>query len=648
MEGLPPNQSTKRKNRPLKVVTVLCTKCRSAFTTKARAHLCPNCRPVKGQYAVNPKPQLQPLPQRPQRPNRPRPQKRPQQNQQQVAQAADRMQRLNLNLNPASRLANRTSQGATLLRPSRGARSAVERLLLHVLDPAASCGQRAIRINVDQIQLPKFPIQFDNNFVVQSLSGNYKIMLIASPIVSAVIYGSPGDVTVGPNRTLTVDGDNGQYTYVLNSKIGFLADMDPRYILSVKEDFRRFRMISASMQSQWSGPELFKNGVAVTARITDKENLAEFDPNSKADNVISNVSDVLVVTCQHSEPVFEFSPVDANNDDGGGNLPDPDKSQYATYTYEVNTKYPFQVLDGLTQPSPTLSTTNATTTAETISQWLTSVAASMSTDQNINYTSNRIITALANKYPNFASEGYSVSATTSYSCIVKFSVTLRPKNTTKKIVASATFNGMPDTTTGDFFRQLLLRARDYITDATQPGALTGIITDGSFNVELLVPIDGKIEQRLSVPWPIGAPLISNELTSTPFYDDNFLQPVTQILGSGDFQTSIQYQTSHLFEFVLGDTTVLATAAVANTPTDAESTVSKAHFNRFQKIMKGMPPAHILSDVGMTRTTMSQFASRGILNDIFNLAAPIAGALFPGVKPFLTAAKPLVTAIDGAL
>jgi len=476
-------------------------------------------------------------------------------------------------------------------------------------------------------------------------------MLIASPIISAVIYTDDADLTVRPAHAIRFqepDGTN-YYFYVLNSKIGFLADVDDRLVVSPKEDFRRFRMISASMQAQWSGPELFKNGVAVTARITDKENLASFDPNSKADNVISNVSDVLVSTCQHSEPVFEFQPVDANNDDGGGNLPDPDKTQFAKYCYELKVFQTLSQSDGFQFIAPNISTTDASTTAQTLQQWMNKIATDMSTNDKTIRLSNEIITSLVNKYPNFKSAGNTISTTSSFSCIVRVAVTMyAPVNIGKKMVATVSYNGLADTTNGDFFRQVVLRAQSQLNDATLPGALLGMQCSGVINIELGIPIDGAINQRIAVPWPIVSAVSENELTSTPFYDDNFLQPVTAILGGGGFNTTIQYQTSHVFEFVLGDTTVLATAAVANTPTDSEAVVSRNLFNRFQKIMKGMPPAHIMSDAGVTRATMAQFASRGILNDIFNLAAPIASAIFPAIKPFVTAAQPLVSTIDGLL
>lgn len=515
-------------------------------------------------------------------------------------------------------LTSRSSQNASLLRPSRGARSAVERLLLQVLDPAASCGQKPILVNVDQIQLPKFPIQFDNNFVVQSPSGSYKIMLVASPIISAVIWAETDDVVVQPNRSIIFPADNGYYYYIINSKLGFLAETDARFVIMAKEDFRRFRMIAASMQSQWSGAELFKNGVAVTARITDKENMAEFDPNSKADNVISNVSDVLVTTCQHSEPVFEFSPVDANNDDGGGNLPDPDKSQYAKYVYEITSRTGGSSVDGFQFGTIAISTTDASTTAQTISQFLNGVQTAMSTNTATIRTSTEIVTALSEKYNNFRTEGMTISPTTSYSLQAKVSITMIAPVGPKKLVSTVSFNNLTNTTSGDFFRQIVIKCQGLLVDDTKPGAINGNCT-GTINIELQVPIDGKINQRTSIPWPISSALANNELTSTPFYDDNFLQPVTQILGSGEFPITMQYQTSHSFEFVLGDTTVLATSAVANTPKDPESVIQKGAFNRVQKIMKGLPPAHIMSSAGMTRATMAQFASRGIINDIFSPA-----------------------------
>ena len=146
-------------------------------------------------------------------------------------------------------------------------------------------------------------------------------MLVASPIISAVVFDPERTVSISGSKSIKISGDSADYHYVINSKLGFLASLDVRQYVTPKDDFRRFRMIAASMQSQWSGPELFKAGVQVTARLTDKENIADFNPNEKADNVISNVSDVLVTTCQHADPVFDFKNVDENNDEGGGAVP---------------------------------------------------------------------------------------------------------------------------------------------------------------------------------------------------------------------------------------------------------------------------------------------------------------------------------------
>lgn len=551
--------------------------------------------------------------------------------------------------NPASRLANRTSAGASLLRPSRSVRSAVERLLLSTLDPAAACGQRPIRINVDQIQLPKFPIQFDNNFIVRSIDG-YKIMLVASPIISAVIFTKSQNVDIYPNRVIKTPINDGYIHYVINSKLDFLAKLDDRQILTTKDDYRRYRMITASMQAQWAGPELFKNGIAVTARITDKENLATFNPNSKADNVISNISDVLVSTCQHSEPVFDFKPVDANNDDGGGNLPDKDKSAYATYIYEAKGGFESDPTspDGFVFPITSFGwpITNIQTIIRT---WLTQVAAKLASPE-AKSTSATIISALTNKYKNFKTIlTNSGGSNSSYSCTIKASVTMNDVLGTsirQKFVSTANFSNVTDTSDDLFFSKLVEKLITYIVDPTSVDAYLPLDRPGKLVIELGIPIDGDIDQRALIPIPIAPILDNGEIVDTPFYDDAFLQPVTDVQPSGEFQSTLQYQTQHMFEMVLGDTTVLATAAVANSPTDSQSTVSKSMFDRYQKLMKGMPPAHIMNDVGMTRTTMAQFASRGILNDIFKLAGPIASALFPSAAPVVNALKPVVDVVDG--
>lgn len=632
-----PNQSTK-KRRTLKNVTVLCSRCKTAFQTKARAHLCPNCRPKLKQPAVN---QNAPKPQRPPKPNRPNQQNRPQQ-QQQMQQLSNQMAALtNAVANPASRLANRTTNSASSLRPNRGARSAVDRLLLQVLDPAASCGQKPMRINVDQIQLPKYPIQFDNNFVVDCPTGDYKIMLIASPIISAVIYSNDGAITVRPGRVIRV-GEGPFYYYVINSKLGFLSDLDVRLLLTPKEDFRRFRMISASMQAQWAGPEILKNGVSVTARLTDKENLADFDPNSKADNVIANVSDVLVSTCQHAEPVFDFLDVDGNNDDGSGSKPDPDKEAYATYNITFDSVDNPGNFDFVCGPIPITGAAN-NTNQYYIGKFIDGIASAYSSSSESVSAGRNIISSLSAKYRNFKCDPIN-GLNTTYSCSWAASIRMNPTTSSGKIVNTASGNNVTNDGVNDFFSALFAAIKLAVIDSTVAGAIsTNII--GQIAITLRVPIDGAINQRVVIPTSMAPALASNEINETPFYDDTFLQPVTAMMGSG--QMTMQYQTSHIFEFVLDDTTVLGTSTVASTPIDNENVVSKQQFTRFQKIMKGMPPGHILTDNGLSRTGVAQFTSRGIINDIFSLAAPIAGALFPGLKPVLNAAKPLVSVIDGA-
>jgi len=547
--------------------------------------------------------------------------------------------------NPASRLANRTANNRTLLRPNTGVRSAVERLLLQVLDPAASSGQKPVRINVDQVQLPKLPIQFDNNFVV-STTQTYKIMLVASPIVSAAISSDDPNLQIIGARSLRVNNDintvSGFTYYVFNNKLGFLADLDPRLILTTKEDFRRFRMIVASMRSQWAGQEILKNGIAVTARLTDKENLSEFDPNQKPDCVISNNSDVLVTTCQHSEPVFTFTDVDENNDAGSGVRPNPETEGYATYNFTITLG---DAQNGAFVINPK-ATTTGTTLGGRLAQVLNDCAVELAQPPN-DAESSRVVSALAAKYGAFYYAS-NAPAINSFSCNWRVNIKLTglgPSNDRRNAVKTVGGDNVTTTAIPTFIASLIGNAATLVSDAT-PFPTGNYTFVGLLQVVLRVPIDGGVNERAVIPQPIAPTLAANEVGESAFYDDSFLQPVTQVTGNGSDLT-IQYQTSHAFEFVLSDTTVLGTAAVASTPVDSNNVVPKNTFERFQKVMKGMPPAHILTDTGVSNTTMAQMASRGIIKDIYNLAAPIAGVLFPGMRPIVNAAKPLVDAVDSA-
>nr|WAY16439.1 hypothetical protein [Hepelivirales sp.] len=487
-------------------------------------------------------------------------------------------------------------------------------------------------------------------------------MLVASPIISAVIYGDVALTDIAGAKAIYVfnqdEDTNKGYIYVLNNKLGFLADVDTRYMVTPKEDFRRFRMVSGSMMSQWSGPEIFKAGVQVTARITDKEDLKDFEPNEKPDNIISNVSEVLVTTCQHSNPVFEFSETDRNNDNSGGTFIDPEIEDAAIYNHELTFNKKNLNNGTFTFPELTLDPGKIPAATTGAATFLANIAAKMwavmnSSNEHV-FTSKQIIDAYQFKYPSFVSEVTNQSKLI-YSINYKMKFVIKNLATNSQLVNTFTLNNTVADSNSKFFIALLQSAESFWTNNADLGIGTNRVPvnfsgQDTYNVDVSIvlelPLNGRHDYRVVVPRDITAALSRNMIGETPFYDDNFLQPVTSVsIGNESMKYSAQYQTTHIFEFVLNDTTVLGTAAVAHAPNDPDTTVSKQQFDKFQKVMKGMPPALIMNDAGMTRTTVGQLRSRGVLGQLTSLVAPLMSLILPGSRPYLNAIGQTSDAID---
>lgn len=657
---MPPKQKPhqngdKISKKPTNNVQSKCKTCNKTFSVpssvKMKTMYCKECR-VKHWEKTHPKTSPAPIQKpKPQRPQYQKPLKTEVTSESRSA--------------ATSAIANRTSRSGLVKGPnSRRGHSAIERLVLSVLDPSTACGQQPIRVNVDQVQLPKFPIQLDNNFVVNS-EVDFKIMLVASPIISAVIYSKDIlSVSVTGARSIVKQAQdldpsaaNDGYIYVLNNKLGFLADLDTRLYVTAKEDFRRFRMITASMQSQWSGPEIFKSGVQVTARLTDKDDFKEFEPNEKADNTISNVSEVLVTTCQHSNPVFEFNETDRNNDNGAGTFIDPEVEDAAVYTHQF-------VFNQLTTGPKTFAFNDITLTggdvpnANTIAQTFLSKVfgkcyGHMSAAPEHLIVSNTIVGAYVAKYPSFKSSPN--ASFTVYSCAYKVKTVVTNRNNGTVLTNTAAITNSVTADDSTLFVSIFQAIEAYYLNFLDVGTgnttkvPAGFAGEARYDVDVTVileiPLNGRIRQNVIIPRDLTASLSRNMIAETPFYDDNFLQPVTSVSTTLGTQYSAQYQTCHLFEFVLDDTTVLGTTAVAHAPNDSDTTVSKSQFDKFQKTMKGMPPALILNDSGFTRTTTGQLKSRGVLSQLVGLVRPLMSVLLPGSRPYINAIGETADVID---
>lgn len=597
-------QTAKPKRAPRKKhqVQIICTKCGSPFNSKALAHLCPKCRPqAKPQNVAKPqRPQQTPKPQRPQHQQKP---------QTQPAQTSK-----------ASSIANRMSRTAAPLRPGRSIVTAIQRLLMMLLDPAATSGQRAVRLNIDNISAPKYPVQFDCNFTVYA-DTEFKFLLASSPIISAVIYSNDGNLQIFGAESYQVAGPKGFYTYVLGNKKNLVVDNNGNLVVTSKEDFREFRMIGSSMRMQWSGQEIFKNGTYNIARITDNEDLADFNPNVKIDSIIANVSDVVVATSQRKTANSQLLPVDPNNNDAGGVRPDGGfKKAYETIV----------LTGGLPGPldSGTLNYAFASNTTFTGMAGGIQAAAYSFYQSNAEYKRifDTFISQLVAKYPEFynsGSGGYNCSVTSE----IDLTATMLPLQ-----YQSFHFQSTPNRNMyGQGPNNVLFND---ITSELAATAPAGNVTPQATGTKACVfrqvivfaiPIDGRINQRVMIPNFLTLGVDENSLADTVFYDNSFLEPVIHAQGS---QMQVQVLTSHAFEFLLSDDTVLAAAAVANTPKDAEAVINVKEHNTIQKIMKGMPPGLIQGDLGMGRVSSTQLASRGILKDIMGVLGPLATQIFP--------------------
>lgn len=602
---------TKRPRKKMVTGLGVCYHCGINFKTKLATTICPNCWKA-GKRQQAPKDHV--IGSRPQRPNKP---KAP------IPKMSRAISNLQLS-SPVNRLTNRVTKSSASLKAGRKTTTAAARLLLQMLDPAAAVGQRAIRLNIDNITAPKFPIQFDCTFTI-STTDNFKILLASSPIVSAVIASPNGNLNIVGADSYTLQGKGGWLTYVIGNKKALITDEPNELLIQNKEDFRKFRMIASSMQIQWSGPELFKNGVFKCARVTDKDMLSDFNPDKKIDSVTANASDVIVLTSQRATATTELLAVDPNNDnpDGGDDL----SHEQLTITF------------GLPGPmdagAPIIGMGTPTKYKDVMTMLATQANATYAGVTKYKQAFDLWFNTLANKYPHIFDASNNSwrlgwKATCEGDCFSTTGVVLKVLDWTADS-ANTTFQIGPGADLHAIIFNMLT--------AASPNVPVGVVTPfpdttfiGKINLVLELEPSRNINHRIQLPNVLTFDSDENSLIDSLFYDKGFLEPVASYQGSaGVGENAFQVITSHSFEFLLSDYTVLAAEAVANTPKDPEAMVSKPQYDRFQKIMKGMPPALIQSDTGLSRVSTAQLSSRGIIKDIYGMLGPVVSSIFPSTS-----------------
>lgn len=597
----PPKPATKPKNRRrrMRMAWIFCKGCRTDFWGKAPSNLCPACR-------------------KKQRPNGPKPPNKQNHKQQSPSTAARA-----ITATPGVKnLTNRISRSSAPLMAGRKTTTAAARLMMQMLDPAAAVGQRAVRLNIDNITAPKFPVQFDTTFTIVSTE-DFKLMLASSPIVSAVISSRNGNIQIVGAESYTLQAHQGWLTYVLGNKKTLVTDEPSELMIEQKDDFRKFRMIGSSMQLQWSGPELFKNGIFKCARITDKDQLITFNPDAKIDSVTCNASDVIVMTSQRATATTELLSVDPNADlpDGGDDL--------AHETFTVTFGYPGPFDAGVT----TYNIPNAFTYFQMATLQAAQMEGTYNSVSKFKTNIDAYFNNLVSKYPgiynaqaNTWNFGYHATFEMDYfsgAGIIASEYTWTVTQDPYLFQVGATH---PNVFT--HLAWLIANASPNIAVNSSTGAAV-LSAFGKLRIVIDIPAERRVNHRIMLPFGLTFDNDENSLQDTIYYDKGFLEPVASFQGSGGIgENAFQVITSHSFEFLLSDYTVLASTAVASTPKDPEETMSRAQYDKFQKIMKGMPPALIQSDTGLTRVSTAQMSSRGILKDVYSMLGPVVSSIFP--------------------
>lgn len=533
------------------------------------------------------------------------------------------------------------------------------RLLLSQIDCRATCGQEPTMLDVDQSVVPTIGYQYDSNFTVSadpSSTGiiDFLIQWIASPIIICRII-CPQLLNIGATRSITqVDPVTGLYDiYVLGNKTGYLGDLTDKFQFNYSEDWTKYRVSACSGALTWCGKEIDKNGVVYTSRISNKDDLTSFDPQMNADNVVSNVDDVITVSCQHAVPIYNWKPLDPNDEVAETN----NEHQVQDFEFSYDQFFAFQAMTNLSKlPNgeyAALTTIAGTGNLSAFATELLAAFLSSFTASGGNTWLTEWIGQLNGKYGNaFASP----TNATQFVLKARPTVTVAFRYILPETDADATYKtffgrlGGTDveaeipianieesdeaivfSNPADLFNALMTRwAAVFVAEYTT-SAPTGVYdcinmrAVVKMNFKFNVPGARQVNTRAKVSYNLSPTIADGASAITP-YDDDFRFPVSRVVSSSPFFQVFQQVTT---ELQVQDGSPFTELAVAHAKSSRSTTVQKREIEKFARIMEGMPPALVMGQNGLNRLSTSMLDARGIIGDIAGFLGGAASTFIPG-------------------
>lgn len=532
---------------------------------------------------------------------------------------------------------------------SRGRRStALVRGVLAAIDSSTTQGQQAIRAHIDDVSVAKMPYQFSTVCTIRDSSpaGNsiIKVEWLPSAVFSLRVWSSsgPSNLDIG----LTGYVVSGEYTYVLNSNLGFVgkysADFDT-FVASV--DWRKFRILGCSGSFIWSGPQLNKNGTATIARAENSDELALFNPSSKSDFVTLSLDDLITVSAIHDSPTFPFISVDPN-DAAIDNSNKPSGALVATSVYVSSSvgTHPGQMPSVAVNPASTTNASFAASVAAAIVGSSTDVVPAITNALNqlnakyVIYQANGKCTLVSDFSLSFydMSPGvhppadweawFSQVVSATFAATYTDQYTLSDPTNILPILSAAVdnlllSNAIPCPPIDPLGMPFNLGMRLHLTFQAQPLGITR---------------GRDIDQSLHPMVYLRDPNFEADRTEL-FFDPNYQPTVAQFSATN---LTLTLTHSVFAEFIVSDTSPFTANTIAmNDASDRTAGMNKQDFVRYQKILGALPP-------GLQRGQMGkQLQSRGILADIVSVLGPIAGMIFPEALPFVAPANNIANAIE---